>query len=764
MVLVNHTYEEMGEYNVSINIWNAVTSVTYHQSIFVQPNLVDYIVIDTVDIPKVAPADVSFAIKNIKMITSVVIQMTCLIDWGDNSSDILLLNVTEISLINHTYNDRFTDTQASFNCFNNVSVVSFLSEDIILRDPISGLQIVSQDEAFPTLQSAYFNVSMETGSHTMLLLDFGNGSSVNYTNRNILSSSFVWLISHVYATPGNFTVHVTATNERFQSKSQLQVPIFIQNVISNITIEANSIHHVYNSSVFEVRDNTEGARPTNVYCRWSVNNIVYLESYTGDLTTDTTFTHNFKRSDIGAANVVGVICYNLVSQQSTSLVVHVEEMIHGILTAPVMFTMPKETFDVSILAKNGSHMKCIFDFGNNVTKEISHPNIFANTQVLTGSHYFNAIGNYSVTITCFNLVSTNVTEVLVSVRHKIEHLTLFANESVLHPPATVDHIIRTGVGQRDLHHLWCQWSFSNDDSIFTYIQILDNEHPFHLTKNHTLQLNSSSGSSIVTVNCTNQVSEIMMQASTEILLDAVIIESLQSMPPVWYTNISTVVLKIKRLGKHSCFIWDMGDGTKYIYGLGWCRQYAGERQLKLSIISTDTVEITQNHIYNTWGNFTIVVSAFNHVSTDYASVRTVVKDWYCNKPIMSYPRNYTNISSFAQFRRGEDFSVKPDVLIIDCMKSLNRTKSTLDIYKLHDGIEEKVLTLFNETEFNHFPRMLDIGKYVIKVHIAMHGSIDFSDTTEFYIEIIPTPLVVDIQGKNLLFVICLKATVKETFI
>ena len=145
------------------------------------------------------------------------------------------------------------------------------------------------------------------------------------------------------------------------------------------------------------------------------------------------------------------------------------------------------------------------------------------------------------------------------------------------------------------------------------------------------------------------------------------------------------------------------------------------------------------HIH-TSNRYNVTVNAFNHVSSDARSVITVVKEWYCYQPNITFAENLTNTANPLQFMKSVDFFIRPTSVAIDCMKSYNQSST---VWQIRGGDSQPDMDALH-----HPSRYLPYGEYTIDFTVELVGVEDeYYDMETIYIEIIPTPLYVSINGK-----------------
>ena len=119
----------------------------------------------------------------------------------------------------------------SIACSNHVSATSFTPE-IILHEAFSGLNIVSTGLTHPINPNTTFEITMTTGSHVVLTLDFSDGSdAVTLSSDVIYSYDVTFTTSHVFVNPEDFTARVTASNDFYSDTTLLRTLNFNEELL-----------------------------------------------------------------------------------------------------------------------------------------------------------------------------------------------------------------------------------------------------------------------------------------------------------------------------------------------------------------------------------------------------------------------------------------------------------------------------------------------------------------------------------------------------
>lgn len=744
----DHTYAEMGQYSAVLTIGNNIGTKTLVMNVTVEPDLQNgYLDLATVYIPSVVPLAVEMSIKNIRNLTN--LEIICVIDWGDGSMQhVPIFNVTN-DMFEHIYLiSTSSSTKTNIQCQNHVSFMIYESDIIIFRDMISGLNVTVQNEAYATNEEAFFDVTMASGSHAKLRAYFGDGTTTEFLNSNIYTSQYIWVINHTYTTAGNYSINITAFNEHFESTAVTYELVIIQDNVPDLIITGETaIKYAPGSiSIFRLAKTDYTSLAQQLFCDLYIDGVLQENDvYVGSLYTEHFFNHSFNESCIGSLIFVEITCSNIVSENIASMELKVYEQIQNIsFITNKIFTLVNQEYEVLVTTEKGSDVKFNFNDGF-VQSNVTHPYLYARTEDMTSfKGTYGTIGNYTATVTAYNDISTAYAYVNVVVHNHINSLSFHADTPILWPPGITTLIIKINNDQEMLSNLHCYIDYADIESEYIYINALQLDNDFR----HTITLPKASiGTEQVYLQCTNYAMTYKTNTTVDVILDAVIIANVESTGWVWWTNTSKLILNIDRFGTNSCFLWNMGDGTEYIYGVPWCEQSATERGLTLTPVIPGIQQIVHTHVYGSWDTFNVTVFAFNHVSNDSAWNVTDVKEWYCYKPDLHFP-DHLGISSppFTQFMKAVYFDVELKNMSVDCMKSLNNTESILSVYVYGNESAGPVLTFYNVTGLHYEPRMLELGNYTAELTLLMAGVHRMNATARFYMQIITTPLIAQLVG------------------
>ncbi len=745
------TYTVYGNYSILLRIGNAVGVLERWLNVTIEPDLPTVAQLDVAYIPSASPMDTQIWIQLTTPLATFPLTLWCDISFGDgNDTSVFRIASETAGLFEHTYLTDAASASLSAQCRNHFSSIS-LSEEIWLRTNISNLNVSARARACAINTSCLFSISMDSGSHIAYTVSPGDGSvDLAYTDPNRIASNEVFEFSYVYQTPENYSLRVYAYNEHFNAQAVLVSPIIIQSPVTELLLEGpfdNLVVVPDGHAQFALRGIPEGdILPSEVFCMWDFgagDPVIYYSTALMVNETDEKF-FTYQRNDIGDPRHVSVLCYNLVSQVNTSASIQVQEELAMLSVIPLLtYGVTATEMRIQIELSTGSHVYIKVDYGDGQLETIPHPQLFAASEPLDILHTFTAPGNYSLNVTAWNRANelTNTTQTMV-IQNRVVNVSVNANKSVLWPPGDVFFFLETGDGQDSLTDLHCIWMFDLLKEEYQYLPLLTRENP-HATR-HTF-LKSAIGNSTTKVNCSNLVSWKETETVVEIIFDEVILRSLVTNGPLLWSNVTVLDLQIKRFGTYSCFQWDLGDDTILLYGVQSCEAYSIENNVQLREIPFGQPNISVEHTYDDIGEYVVTVFAFNHVSNHTLEDVTIVNDWPCEKPIMSFPSHYG--SSFT-IMRSKSLELLSNVTL-NCTKT-SMVNLTWEVFKRDDPQVTAELSAYDTNEFTIERLTLDYGSYDIKYTAALFTLhpvllVDGMETIQtFQLEVIKTPLVVGI--------------------
>ena len=751
-VTFTHTFNQLKNHTVRVDVSNGVTSLTLDTLIIVEPLLDDVLNISTDYTPKAVPTVVNFDIQSITIPGLTHFHIWCILDYNvssTNPNETIYSQLSSDAPLRYTYVYTNDDINVTFYlaCENHISMFSH-SGVVRLQEPFSDVSLSVNGSAALTGSIFFFDLYIGNGSHPIINITYGDTVYETYNNYNaVLSFSASVTLEHAYLTAGIYTdITVYLKNYYYDIEVSVAFNIVIQNPVVNLVLTASpSLVGIppANSNITVHPDSTSGALPpSSVNCQWNLSSGVNIDEYSSLISAGSAESKivTFDRRDVGSSHSVNVSCYNLVSRQSMHVLLSIQEVISDVSFIMGTYFIPTGgTVTVNVTAFTGSHVEYEIDSGDGILS-MNSTELFSVDELLRADVTYYNTGNFTIRVTASNAVSNSIVyaDENITVRNPIILLNLSSNFSVLWTPGIVDYIIASPPEQSNLTNIHCHFQFEQEHSASVYINELLTGDLFHYS--HTFP-RSHIGNITANVSCNNMVSDIIISSVTWLILDEVIISAIRTNDSVLLTNTTYFSLDIQRFGTKSCFQFIMGDSSiDTLYGSDvLCEDYATEHSMGYVPISFGEMTIAHEYIYEYFAHFNASVYAFNHVSNDTIFVDAWVKDWPCYWPNITMPDNVSDETAPLTMMRSEYFEILPYVLI-DCMKThISESKWTIKLL----NPTAVALEILDEDFFVHEPRLLHYGTYLLEYNVSMYEVDDRWNISEAYIRIIPTPLIIN---------------------
>ena len=764
--LYSDSFEACGAYVAYLRIYNDISSAEYWSMLTVSPVLNISIALSSVHVSGPTPSVASFLVSPI-VVGQCLVSVMCHFDFGDGFVLDKFLDVQDAAVyINHTYTIDMSDATAKTYCNNNFS---FISDSAFFKFQLEivDLNITALSSIYSSNVLSYCNISMTSGSHVSFFIQFGDGTSNNYTHPNRLSYQSPFQISHTYVTPGSYIVEVIAFNKYYSANTSLSPPIIIQNPIIDYTMKIPSVLTIPPGSYsLTVIPNTNIAPASNVTCTWSLGSKSVSSFCLAEDCNDIKYLPmSFNDSDVALQVNSSVNCYNLVSSQSISSLVDLYVLItelsviiyrdNLVVIDDIIYsdTIKKskllefaillgDTITVTLNAGSGSSVRHNVTFVDDNHYNLS--DVLSAGDVFTVSYLYQAIGNYTLKVVAMNSVSHIQYNVTVIVQNKIENLVLQCNSSVIWPPGKLPFQIKSpALVSSPLTDVFCVWELSNGYSKSMFTSQLDIAHSIIFPYVFSY---SDVGEAAVAVNCSNILSSQVMNASVVVIADVVILSSFYSNKTM-VRNTTRFSLSVKRFATVSCFLIDYGDDSSVAFAndIVLCQE---QRLATYTLITTNSSDIIFYHTYQTPGVYTSTVLAFSAINNDTMTSLVLIYPLPCTNPIIRLPQNFS--SSYTSYR-ATSFSIEPNITT-NCSKVWPFFTQWQVLAS--DGL---IALTQNQLNFNYSSNTLNYGTYNISITVAMYSESGInmdgiSSYAWFALNIIKSPLKAKIFGGELVSV------------
>ncbi|CAD5117598.1 DgyrCDS6354 [Dimorphilus gyrociliatus] len=749
-LVVNHMYEIDGIYRtvaIGRNKFFNTTSIS-ETSVIIQHKIMNA----SSSLVYVEPRNVTLILQQLSP-RFLPTNVTCKTTFGnDTEVNSTLVNLLDGLYVNNIYSrrynqKRFKDIVVDSNCSNLVSS-AFFSLNLTLREEITGLNVSSNTNFTGVNETIEFVASTTTGDNVNTYLDYGDNLLDIKEHENIYKPT---MFNHSYRLTGNYTVTLTINNTVNELISTLPWPMVIQYPVNDVIIIGPNVTTLdVQPSEFTIKVNSQNQPPSSLFCSINIfgddNNSTENYQYEPDLsiTKSIKLIYDYTRKDAGRILMTQIICRNLISSAATSHNISVYEKLSVIDMVYNTSVIKLENLTLNVLAENGSSVTYTVSFGNFSTMVKAHPKVYASAEPFIIQFPFPEIGIFTIKVKAENFVSKLETFGEIIVQNRIDNIGLIGNKSVLWIPGIIQYELVSMNNQGLLTDVNCSFSFSNGMTREEFIPIwkpLQSLYYYHTFPKSAIGILNT------TVICNNLVSSMTVNTSTEIILDAVILDSMRSNGTVFFKNVSTIITEVKRMGTNSCFIFDLGDdsATKMSFGVNdVCQEYSDFRSIPFTQISYDQQYIIVEHTYDKFAEFNVTVRAFNSITEENRWVIAKVIDWLCFIPNATIPEIFMDISNPQEVPKGLNTEI-PVNITQDCMKT------TVVVYDWKTYIlpSESLVYSFSNKSFTFPPRTLDFGLYRIDYTIHMLNLEHLRSSYKIYIQIVPSPLqVFFVQGKE----------------
>ncbi|XP_078613154.1 polycystin-1-like [Branchiostoma floridae x Branchiostoma japonicum] len=344
------------------------------------------------------------------------------IEFGDGVSEIreaFGITTEYPEIITHQYSQSAVGTtQVSIECFNLVSKKRF-DVSMVVQERITGLTMLVNKDRTHVGGEATVDISVATGSHLIFEVDFGDGK----TQVSSFKSHKRVVMKHTYTVEGYYIIRVAVSNYFGTLKDKAEISV--QHPVRSLNVTVNNpVPLPEGQAIFVVNIPNNVSLPTNESLHWSFGD-GSLKTTEGALQHTTHFFHQYASAGRYYAECV---VSNLISTMTLKTTVDIIETITGIQLQHVTLINPMTTIfdeDESVVSyqsleedallkatiATGSNTTYVWDFGDGSTGLVTVANEV--------SHRYTKPGDYVVTVTAENQVSSVNTNTTLAVRQGI---------------------------------------------------------------------------------------------------------------------------------------------------------------------------------------------------------------------------------------------------------------------------------------------------------------------------------------------------------
>ncbi|XP_066432663.1 polycystin-1 isoform X1 [Eleutherodactylus coqui] len=511
---ITHLYNESGEYNLTLSVFNNYENTSQVIPLQVQGSLTNLTIVTD---PPVLVSEKAFLFQVIPEPSPFGVLYTW--DLGDGTFH---FNTSE-PVLNHTYLS-IGMYNISVLAFNHISEI-WAMKTVYVYEEITGL-VVSSDEPTERGLQTFINASVDTGDNITWRFNMGDGYIFEGNEP---------MINYTYCKDGNYTVNVTASNAVNSLSELLQVRVYVLQVLkiepstcilenANITLKAyvtgDYEHYTFNwtfsnsSSItiygipsVEYDFSTSGIFPLSLILSSRVNkayyytnvcvepeivnvtllpaqqNIIlgneshfqvivfpsyqyrYVWDFGADGSRQNSGTEVHYLYKVPGVYQVMVSVFNNVSFYNGTSLVDVQEPI-GTIKIEHNGTQYLEVDQIYLFSAvgSGTRVEYQWDFGNGIT-----------TKGQSVTYIYNTTGSFTIMLSGFNAVSSSRTHMNVTVKTRIHGLTMNATRTVvpLNGSVTFSAFVQSG---DDIRYSWilcdrCSPIFCNSTISYTFRSI-----------------------------------------------------------------------------------------------------------------------------------------------------------------------------------------------------------------------------------------------------------------------------------------------------
>ncbi|KAH0631741.1 hypothetical protein JD844_019498 [Phrynosoma platyrhinos] len=408
---VSHTYQEPGEYTLTVVVSNEFENLTYSVPVHIYTYLMELTMEIDADV-LVVGRPVTFEAQPLPSNYGV----SYLWDFGDGS----VVYVESQSTVVHTYNTKGI-YNVSLRANNTISAIE-TSQRYRVFEEITGLQ-VTVDEAMEVRMPVEISASVKTGDNITWIFDMGDGTVVQTSEASV---------NHSYLKEMNGTVNVTAINPVNSVSQAVPVQVFLLMVLKIEPSTCIQEHPNVQLTAFV------SGNPDDYFFDWTFGD----GSSNVTMYGDPTVIHNFTRSGIFSLSLVLSSKVNK-AQYYTEVCVE-PEITNVTLFARSHFVRLGNESKFQVTALPPYHYRYHWDFGANDSAR------FGGTEV---SYTYKTPGVYLVVVTVCNNVSFNNDSALVEVQEPVGVAKIESNASKVLEVNQV-YLFSANVSGSKVSYLW----------------------------------------------------------------------------------------------------------------------------------------------------------------------------------------------------------------------------------------------------------------------------------------------------------------------
>ncbi|XP_078691028.1 polycystin-1-like isoform X3 [Branchiostoma floridae x Branchiostoma belcheri] len=481
---VNHTFATPGIYTANVLVFNDYGNISAQHTVEIRPKLTGV---------SVTASPVAVELGQPVTLTATpqgaTEDVTYSWNFDDSSTDEGSSNVSI-----HTYAVAAT-YNVSVTADNGVSkAVGFVLVKAQVK--VTGLELSTAPEVTEMNEVTTLTARVQTGTDLRFNSDMGDG----FVLYNLTSP-----IMHTYTYPGNYTPNVTAFNDISSEWETIVVMVISSFTINNVS--SGSCTELGKITTFEASITTDNIGILQFTWDFGDDNAMTVHG-------SPVITHRYGTT---GNFTVGLKVENTQKVLRETIYACVQEPISGVFVTNNGPTALGHQTTVNIVLTTGSHYVYSVNFGDGVLET------FDGGSVVT--HVYGSAGNYNVTVTVHNEVTTTSLTTTVRVVEEIAGISIThngINQDFVRSQSIYTYQADVAAGTEVDYF----WNFGSDQAVVSGdLQAYQYDAPgiYIITVNASNDVSSSSNSKIITVQDTVQGLHLSSNATAEILVGSSVV-------------------------------------------------------------------------------------------------------------------------------------------------------------------------------------------------------------------------------------------------
>ena len=305
-----------------------------------------------------------------------------------------------------SYDESMIGEQAVVVNCSNLASSGQASATVMVQRKVEGVNITLMTPAVAVSAPATVEVTALKGSHLQFTVDFGDGSPATVLpHSDQLDSTTAVAFEHEYTIPGNYTVHVNASNNVSSLYVAASQYVIVQTPIDGLALESDS--PVRYPEYVNYQITTEQTSATeHLFMTWDFGDGTRQDAYIERLTADVPFklTHDYVGNNLTLPLVTTVNCSNMVSYVLLTTTVVIETPISGVSLSTNTSAIPVSTAAQFVaLAREGDGLRFTVDFGDGSSSYVTEGHVANET--VRFKHTYLTVGSYAVHVNVENSIS-----------------------------------------------------------------------------------------------------------------------------------------------------------------------------------------------------------------------------------------------------------------------------------------------------------------------------------------------------------------------